>query len=179
MINIQRVNSKQLYGKYDRTKLAKILIEVFDSSNPNWTQFRNPKKFQIKLTENEFKIRKIDKLIDSSDPNYMALTQIRGVLKDDGEYASISLFAEIHLLWLILILLGLIAGVIGSLVYRPELIFIVPVALFMYFSLRLFANKDFERFAPYLEGLIKGARNKTNTKHPYEGPLTTSSDKPS
>ncbi|MFT6319346.1 MAG: hypothetical protein ACJAT4_000263 [Granulosicoccus sp.] len=158
MSKLQKVNSIQLDGQYDRSKTLNIMKEIFDSSNPNFTQISNPKTFQIKLNEKEFKIRKIAKMVDSSDPLYMALTQIRGVLNTEGNLSKITLFSEIHLVWVIFMMLGLITGVIISLIYSPELVLIIPSVLIQYFVLRYLANEDFKRFVPYFEEQIKGAK---------------------
>jgi hypothetical protein len=157
---IQEIDTKCIDGEYLGSEILKILTETFDSSNPCFTELKNSKVFQIKLNKNDFKIRKIDKINDSSDPLYMALTQIRGEMKNEGESTSIKLFSELHLLWLIVIIAEFMAGLIHSLFYNLDIISLIPMSIIMYIGLRYLAKKDLEKFALYFESLIEKAKIK-------------------
>lgn len=160
MIEIQCINAIQLDGDYNRNELIKILTSRFDSSNPIFTQFSNSKEFQINLKDNNFRIKKIDKLVDSSDPLYMALTQINGVLEPDGSNVRIKLCVEIHLIWVITLVFLFLTGIVTTLIFSIEFVSIIPISVLMYFTFRHFAKQDFKIFIPYFKNEIIKAKIK-------------------
>ena len=158
MDKLRIVDVFELDGYYYKNKLVNILNLVFDNSYPTFTQNSNPKTFKVKMYEKHFKIVKIDKLADSSDPMYMALTQIRVVLGKSDDACKLTLYSEIHVVWYILMIIGLLVGLICGVFVSVELISIIPLMILQYLIMRHLAKEDLAKFGPYFEGLIRKAK---------------------
>ena len=68
MMGIITVKSILLSGEYDKTKFLltpflQIANEVFDTSNHCFTSIKNPKSFELELSNDEFRIEKLNKHI--------------------------------------------------------------------------------------------------------------------
>lgn len=165
MVNLKCIKSEVLTSNYNRVKVEEVLKKVFETDYKNYTQISNTKTFQIKFSSEGFRVKKIDKLMDSSDPLYMALTEIKGVVKTASNGSQIVLFSEINSGWLYCIILGLILGIVGSVFYDSQFLIVIPILLAQYFIFRYLAAKDLELFAPYFEVLIKNAKVKAHNRH--------------
>ena len=67
-MGIITVKSILLSGEYDKTKFLltpflQIANEVFDTSNHGFTSIKNPKSFELELSNDEFRIEKLNKHI--------------------------------------------------------------------------------------------------------------------